>query len=329
MVTGGTGTLGRAVCRDILSRGSRVRVYARTVQGHETLKAPLTPIEAPRVTTVIGSLSSYVTLSRATRNVQYLIHAAAMKDITYCEDHPLEAIETNVEGTANVVQVCIERQIPRCVFISTDKAAAPTTHYGATKLLGERLWLGSKTYTGGEAPDFVAVRYGNVWGSARSVLHKFQEQQEKKGFLTITDPRATRFHITLSQAVGLVLRVLHEGKRGTLTVPKLPTYSVGDLAQAWINVTGTRGPTFVTGLRPSEKLHEDLISANETNQIVSQDDQSYTLNPLSSSAPLSVSYSSGDRSRRLSVEKLEQEIITWRSESQGVPSTPSPSERKS
>lgn len=290
--------------------------------------APLGHEAAPRGTTIIGSLSSSIALSRSLRGVTYLVHAAALKDITYCESHPLEAIDTNVTGTQNVVNETLHSSVERAVFVSTDKAAAPTTLYGATKLLGERLWLGAQTYTGGGSPDFVAVRYGNVWGSARSVLHAFERQRTETGSLTITDPKATRFHITIQEASDLVLRVLHEAKRGTLWVPKLPTYSVGDLAQAFMNVHGITRPAQVVGLRPSEKLHEDLVSFNETPQVLEEAAGGFVIDPRHVGSPRPA-YSSGDRSRQLSVQKLEQEIRTWQSAVQAAPKTLSPNPKRS
>lgn len=234
----------------------------------------------------------------------------------------MEAVDTNVLGTANLLACMKAQGVKRAVFVSTDKARAPSTTYGASKLLGERLWLGGNTYSGGGSPELVAVAYGNVWGSNGSVLHAFREHAEKYGHLRVTDARCTRFHIKLEDAVDFVLEALSGAVRGTLWVPKLPTFSVGDLAKAFGRVFWLKKDPEETGLRPSEKLHEELISWNETPQIVSEGERLYVLDPKGQKAHRPP-YTSGDMSRRMNVAHLEEEIRLWQSANPAVPKTPS------
>jgi UDP-N-acetylglucosamine 4,6-dehydratase len=203
------------------------------------------------------------------------------------------------------MNVCIERGVQKALLISTDKASAPSTLYGTTKLCAERMWLCGNVYSAGLTPEFVGVRYGNVFGSAGSVIHAFDEQAIT-GRLTLTDPTATRFHITLSQAVDLVLRALKFARPGELYIPKLPSYRLMDLARAFMTERGITQEPDVIGLRPSEKQHEELICHNEST--AAQDaEQEYILDPSKVFHDKRFSYNSG-RNQCLGIPALRKLI---------------------
>jgi len=211
--------------------------------------------------------------------VDVVIHAAALKRVDDCEKDPIEAVRVNVQGTQNVIHAAVEEGVRKAVLISTDKACSPSTLYGATKLCAERTWLSAQAYSGGKQPYFMALRYGNVFGSAGSVIHAFKAQ-EAVGRLTLTDWKATRFHITLDRAVGLVRYVMEQGRPGELHVPKLGAYSLEDLATAYMVEHPRKwDPPECCGLRPAEKLHESLISPDESESIVSDTARGYVLEP--------------------------------------------------
>lgn len=250
----------------------------------------------------------------------HVIHAAALKRIDIAEYSPAEAIETNVNGTRNVLEAVLDLgdEIKRAILISTDKASAPCTLYGASKLAAERLWLAANRYRGCFPQPFVAVRYGNVWGSAGSVLPVWRDLQpsyKTVGDVTmvttspipVTDPAMTRFHITMIEAVVFVLAALDQAIPGTLWIPKLPSYRLGDLAEAW------GGESIVTGRRPAEKLHESMIGADESQGIVDETDGHFALDPQSTAQAGGWAYqSSSSKSRKYTVEELREMIEQWR-----------------
>ena len=193
------------------------------------------------------------------------------------------------------------------MLVSTDKASAPATLYGGSKFLAERLWLGANRYSAGREPRFMAVRYGNVWGSRGSVLHAWKKQAQA-GQIVITDVQCTRFHIKLEQAVSFVLDALDHGAAGELWVPKLPSYRLGDLASAFSSVYGMSKPAQVIGLRMGEKLHESMISVDESCSNTKSEPGHYVLEPGKVVDKGGWSYTSGSNTWRLSIEQLEKEI---------------------
>jgi UDP-N-acetylglucosamine 4,6-dehydratase len=249
-------------------------------------------------------------LKTASRGVQYVIHAAAQKSIPLAETNPKECVFTNVVGSCNVIQACLDEGVERAVFVSTDKASSPATLYGGTKFVAERLWLNANRYSAGKEPHFVAVRYGNVWGSQGSVLHAWKKQGEG---ISITDPQCTRFHIKLEQAVAFVLEALHQAIPGELWVPRLPSYRLGDLGHAFRVAYGLHNQPIVSGLRLSEKLHESMISPDESSSLKAEDDTHFTLEPGVIHRKGGFSYTSGSNTHRLGVEALTEEIRTWAS----------------
>jgi FlaA1/EpsC-like NDP-sugar epimerase len=310
LVTGGTGTLGTALTKLLLAQGHKVRVLARNEHGHERLASGLPENLRANLSSLIGSVEDPGRLRIAASGCGALIHAAAQKSIPLAEYNPRECVRTNIEGTANVIQAAIDAGVKRAVLVSTDKASSPATLYGGTKFVAERLWLNANRYSAGKEPHFVAVRYGNVWMSQGSVIPAWIKQAQY-GAIEITDPQCTRFHLRLEQAVAFVLGALYEANPGELRVPKLPSYRLGDLAHAFrIAYSLPKQPT-ITGLRLSEKLHESMISQDESPSLKAEEDLHYTLEPGVIHRKDRWEYNSGMNSWKLGVEALTEEIREW------------------
>lgn len=306
LITGGTGTLGTSLALKLADHGYKVRTLSRSEQGREKLKHLIQqhPLHNENISILAGDVCDPDRLKLALRGVDIVIHAAALKRIDLCEYDPIEAVRVNVHGTAQVIQAAIAEGVSKAVLISTDKACAPSTLYGATKLSAERMWLSANVY----APCFMALRYGNVFGSAGSVLHAFQAQAHQ---LTLTDPDATRFHITLASAVELVCSMIQDGKPGELCIPKLPSYTLSDLATAFM-ATKDRpwSPPKVIGLRACEKKHEQLISIDESESLMKINLLNYALEPGKVHQPgHRWSYASDTNPDRLSVSALKEIIL--------------------
>lgn len=216
----------------------------------------------PRLRFLIGDVRDAQRMADACRGIDIVIHAAALKRVEVCEADPNEAIATNVIGTQNVARACIERSVHRCVFLSTDKAAAPNTLYGSTKLVAERVWNGANIYSAGTHTRFSTTRYGNVLGSTGSVVPIWRAQASS-GRISITNRSMTRFFMSMNEAVDLVILALREMRGGEIFVPKIGSASILTLAQAVV-------PEFVEreeiGIRPGEKMHECLITEDEARQ---------------------------------------------------------------
>lgn len=305
-ILGGTGSLGTELAKHLLAQGHKVRAVARNQHGHERLEKAVLPEHRSRLSCLVGDVLDKDRLSLAVEGADYLIAAAAAKVIPLCEYSPIEAIRTNVDGTINAALVAINAPcVRRAVFISSDKAASPANLYGATKLIGERLWLRCNSYVP-TSPKFVAVRYANVFGSSGSVMLIWREQAEKGQSLTVTDPSATRFHLQMSDAVALVLRVLHRAAPGELWVPKLRTYNVGDLA----HVVANGAPIDITGIRPGEKIHETMVTEHEALDARDEGDH-YVITPGIHQGCGGWTFHSGKPEYRMSRETLRQEVEAW------------------
>ena len=219
-----------------------------------------------RLRFLIGDVRDHERLRRAVDGVDIVIHAAAMKQVPACEYNPFEAVQTNILGTQNVAEACIEAGIPRAVALSTDKAVSPASLYGATKLCAEKLFVQANVYAGPNDVRLSCVRYGNVVGSRGSVVPLFRNQAAA-GELTVTDKRMTRFWITLDQAVQLVADCVATMAGGEVFIPKIPSTRVVDLAEAIAPGVSIR----YTGIRPGEKLHEVLITSDEARHTFDKD----------------------------------------------------------
>jgi UDP-N-acetylglucosamine 4,6-dehydratase/5-epimerase len=313
LVTGGTGSFGKAfVEKALASKARKVIVFSRDEQKHYQLERQLTD---KRVRFFVGDIRDRDRLQTALRDVDVVVHAAAMKHVPICEYNPIEAVQTNVNGARNLIEAAMANGVERVIGLSTDKAVSPANLYGATKLCMEKLLIAANAYAGDRRTRFSVVRYGNVMGSAGSVIPLFRNQM-KKGHLTITDARMTRFWIEMSEAVALVLRGLELMQGGEIFIPKLPTTDIETLAEAV--APGT--PRTVVGIRPGEKLHETLISAEEARRTSDVEDllviwpefqfHSTTLQNLRPGAPVADDfvYSSESAQPRLDLEATKRMV---------------------
>ncbi len=273
LITGGTGSFGRKFLQTVLTHHnpSKVVVLSRDeLKQHEMRVAGF---QDPRIRYFIGDVRDVDRLRRAFAGIDYVIHAAALKQVPACEYNPIEAVLTNVMGAKNVIDAALDCGVNKVIALSTDKAAAPVNLYGATKLVSEKLFVQANAYSNASVPSFACVRYGNVVGSRGSVVPLFKRQRET-GKVTITDDRMTRFWITLDQGVAFVLSSLEMMQGGEVFVPKLPSMNIMDLAKA---IAPECAIDFI-GIRPGEKLHEAMISIDEAPQAVELDDR-YVLVP--------------------------------------------------
>ena len=258
LITGGTGSFGKAFTRAILEHGNpkKVIVFSRDEQKHHAMQSEFND---PRIRYFVGDVRDASRMHLALRGVDMVVHAAGMKHVHICEYNPIEAINTNVTGTVNVIQAALDQGVEKVVGVSTDKAVAPVNLYGASKLCLEKLLVAANSYSGDRATRFSVVRYGNVMGSAGSVIPLFMRQRQQ-GKLTITDERMTRFWIDMNGAIELVLQALTLMQGGEIFIPKLPAASVQVLA----DTLAPGVPREVIGIRPGEKLHECLLAQEET-----------------------------------------------------------------
>ncbi|ABX12046.1 SDR family NAD(P)-dependent oxidoreductase [Nitrosopumilus maritimus] len=264
LITGGTGSLGTALTKRLLkSKVGTIRIFSRDEWKQTKMFEEL---DDSRLRFFIGDIRDKERLSRAVEGVDYVFHAAALKQVPIAEYNPFEAIKTNVYGTQNLVDVCLDNNVKKVVAIGTDKAASPANTYGATKLLMEKIIISANFFKGIHKTSFVCVRYGNVLGSRGSVLPRFIEQISNKGVITLTDPKMTRFTITMNGAIDLVLRALKNGNGGELFVPRLKSYTLEELKNAIIELSGKKVKIKKISLRPGEKFHETLISGDEISQ---------------------------------------------------------------
>lgn len=258
LVTGATGSFGTAFIRRILEHTSvaAVRAFSRDELKQSELRRK---VDDSRLRLLLGDVRDLERLRIAMRGVDLVVHAAALKQVPACEYNPFEAVQTNVHGAQNVITAAIETGVAQVVALSTDKAVNPVNLYGATKLCAERIFAQAGVYAQDWGPTFICVRYGNVVGSRGSVVPVFQEQAST-GCVTITDERMTRFWITLDQAMDFVLTSLGYGEDGNVFVPKIPSARITDLAEAF----APNCERVVTGIRPGEKLHECLLTEDES-----------------------------------------------------------------
>lgn len=258
LVTGGTGSFGQHFIRTVLARWPKVRrlvVFSRDEQKQFQMAQTFPVDQYPALRYFIGDVRDAERLHRAFQNVDYVVHAAAMKHVHIAEYNPVECIKTNVYGAQNVITAALDTGVSRVVALSTDKASAPINLYGATKLCSDKLFIAANNFKGNKDIRFSIVRYGNVMGSNGSVIPFFLKQREA-GTLTITDPNMTRFNITLDDGVTMVIRALLEAKGGEIFVPKIPSYRIMDLAEA----IGPHCAKKIVGIRPGEKIHEEMIN---------------------------------------------------------------------
>jgi UDP-N-acetylglucosamine 4,6-dehydratase len=262
LITGGTGSFGKAFIAEILRRFPKIErlvIYSRDELKQWELQQHYPERDFPQLRFFIGDVRDRDRLRRALEGIDTIVHAAALKQVPAAEYNPIEFINTNVLGAENVVQACLDTEVRRVVALSTDKAAAPINLYGATKLCSDKLFIAANNIKGSRDLAFSVVRYGNVMGSRGSVIPLFLEKA-KTGVLPITDPAMTRFNISLGEGVAMVLWALENALGGELFVPKIPSYRIIDVAEA----VGPSCEKLITGIRPGEKIHEEMITASDS-----------------------------------------------------------------
>jgi len=258
LITGGTGSFGSKFVETILNNHPEVRrivVYSRDELKQFEMSQRFPTERHPQIRYFVGDVRDRDRLYRALEEIDIVVHTAALKQVPACEYNPFEAVKTNILGAQNVIEACIDKGVRRVVALSSDKAAAPINLYGATKLCSDKLFVAANNFKGKHDIRFSVVRYGNVMGSRGSVVPFFLEKQ-KNGLLPITDERMTRFNITLKEGVELVLYALENAWGGEIFVPKIPSYRITDLVEAI--APGCRKE--IVGIRPGEKLHEEMIT---------------------------------------------------------------------
>ena len=259
LLTGGTGSFGQKFTEIALRECAlrAIRIYSRGELLQQEMRQKFN--NDKRLRFFIGDVRDRERLHRAMTDADVVVHAAALKQVPTCEYNPIEAVRTNIDGAANIIDAAIDDGVERVMAISTDKAVQPINLYGATKLVAEKLFIQGNAYAGGKGTRFSCVRYGNVVGSRGSVVPLFLEQR-KSGAVTITDERMTRFWITLEQGVRFVIACIDRMQGGEVFVPKIPSMKIVDLADSIAPQAGRE----ITGIRPGEKLHEILITEEET-----------------------------------------------------------------
>lgn len=261
LITGGTGSFGKQFIATILERYKprRVVIFSRDELKQFEMAQVFDPAEYPVLRYFIGDVRDPERLRRAFEGIDIVIHAAALKQVPAAEYNPFEFIKTNILGAQNIVEACLDTAVKHLVALSTDKAAAPINLYGATKLCSDKLFTAANNIRGHRDIRFSVARYGNVMGSRGSVIPFFLERLNT-GVLPITDPDMTRFNISLQEGVDMVLWVLENAKGGEIFVPKIPSYRITDVAEA----IGPQCERSVIGIRPGEKLHEEMITASDS-----------------------------------------------------------------
>lgn len=262
LITGGTGSLGKALIKHILENYpdiKRLVIFSRDEQKQFQMGQEYPDHQFPQIRYFIGDIRDEQRIKRALKGIDYVIHAAAMKHVPIAEYNPMECIKTNILGAENLINACLETEVERVVALSTDKAAAPINLYGATKLTSDKLFIAANNIRGWNPIKFSVVRYGNVMGSNGSVIPFFLNKRNE-GVLPITDPNMTRFNISLQGGVNMVMHALEHAWGGELFVPKIPSYRITDVAEA----IGPDCEKPIIGIRPGEKVHEEMITASDS-----------------------------------------------------------------
>ncbi|WP_317221561.1 UDP-N-acetylglucosamine 4,6-dehydratase (inverting) [Aestuariivivens marinum] len=316
LITGGTGSLGKALTKFILKEHPEIkqlRVFSRDEQKQGAMAKELPLNEYPQLQFTIGDVRDKERLFRVCDGVDLVIHTAAMKDVHIAENNPDECIKTNIGGAQNLIEACLANKVERVVALSTDKACTPVSLYGATKLVSDKLFIAANTIKNGSHTKFSVVRYGNMMGSSGSVVPFFLKKKQEGGVLPITDPNMTRFNISLLEGVKMVMLTLEQAWGGEILVPKLRSYKIMDVA----NAIGPECEKPIVGIRPGEKVHEEMIS--QTDAFYTYDlGTYYTIVPPvpiwdidnyikifnAKKVPIGFSYNSGDNTAWESVASL-------------------------
>jgi len=315
LITGGTGSFGKKMVQIVLAnhQPKRLIIFSRDELKQFEMAQKWSPTKYPCLEYVLGDVRDRDRLLRVFEGVDYIIHAAALKQVPAAERNPEEYIKTNVIGATNIIQAALRNKVKKVVALSTDKACNPINLYGATKLCSDKLFAAANVYSAERDTHFCVVRYGNVLGSRGSVVPFFKERA-KTGVLPITDDRMTRFWITLDQAVHFVLACLEKTKGGEIFVPRIPSMKITDLARA----IAPKCRQEVVGIRPGEKIHETLISEDEARHAIKfkdcfivqphPDAKKDLLKGKGKLCPENFSYNSRDNDTWLSVSQLTKMV---------------------
>ncbi|MBT9614055.1 MAG: UDP-N-acetylglucosamine 4,6-dehydratase (inverting) [Burkholderiales bacterium] len=329
LITGGTGSFGQAFVKTVLARHpdiKRLVIYSRDELKQFEMSQQFPESQYKGIRYFIGDVRDQARLRRAMEGIDVVIHAAALKQVPAAEYNPFECIKTNVLGAQNVIEACLDTGVQRVVALSTDKAAAPINLYGATKLCSDKLFVAANNIKGHRDIRFSAVRYGNVMCSRGSVIPFFLEKRSS-GVLPITDPAMTRFNISLQEAIDMVLWALENARGGELLVPKIPSYRITDVAKA----IGPECEHPIIGVRPGEKIHEEMITASDSFNTVDMGSY-YAILPFGGAYSIAeycaktdaklvepgFSYNSGNNEHFLTVDELRDLIQTYVDQSHTV-----------
>ena len=320
LVTGGTGSFGKAFAKQVLDKWPNIKrlvIFSRDEQKQFQMAFEFPETKYPQVRFFIGDVRDFQRLKRACQGIDFIIHAAAMKHVHIAEYNPDECVKTNIGGAENVIRAAFETAVKNVVALSTDKACAPINLYGATKLTSDKLFIAANNIKGDQNVKFSVVRYGNVMGSNGSVIPFFINKR-KEGFLPITDPEMTRFNISLQDGVEMVLHALETAWGGELFVPKIPSYRIIDVA----NAIGPNLEKRIVGIRPGEKIHEEMITSSDSfttydlgkyyailPQTTDWDVKDYITHFNAKKVPKAFEYNSGDNTEWLSVEDIRTQIL--------------------
>lgn len=324
LITGGTGSLGKALTKrifEIWPNVKRLVIFSRDEQKQFEMAQQYPEDTYPQIRFFIGDVRDKDRLIRACKGIDYVIHAAAMKHVPIAEYNPDECIKTNVNGAQNVIDACLQTNVQRVVALSTDKACAPINLYGATKLVSDKLFVAANNIKGDNPITFSVVRYGNVMGSNGSVIPFFLKKR-RTGVLPITDPNMTRFNISLDGGVDMVMHALEHAWGGEIFIPKIPSYKILDVATA----IGPDCKHSVVGIRPGEKVHEEMITPSDSFYTYDLG-KYYTILPATHKwdleefkekfaarlVPEGFSYNSGNNSEWETVDSLNKSIVKYTS----------------
>ena len=322
LITGGTGTLGKALVRRILKTYpdiKRLVIFSRDEQKQFQMNQEFPDTQYKALRYFIGDIRDFDRLKRAMKGIDFVIHTAAMKHVPIAEYNPMECVKTNVLGAENLINACLETEVKKVVALSTDKAAAPINLYGATKLCSDKLFIAANNIRGRDTINFSVVRYGNVMGSNGSVIPFFLKRR-KDGVLPITDPQMTRFNISIEEGVDMVLHALEHAWGSEIFVPKIPSYKITDVAEA----IAPECRHEIIGIRPGEKIHEEMITASDSYttydlgkyyailpQKTLWDLEAFKDHFKAQPAPKGMSYNSGDNTEWVNIEEIRNLIKTY------------------
>ncbi|MBR5798442.1 MAG: UDP-N-acetylglucosamine 4,6-dehydratase (inverting) [Lachnospiraceae bacterium] len=319
LITGGTGSFGKCFTKYVLEHYNpkKIIIYSRDEFKQFIMQGEFREY-AEKLRFFIGDVRDKERLTRAFEGVDYVIHAAALKQVPACEYNPNEAIKTNIHGAQNVIDAALDTNVKKVVALSTDKAVNPVNLYGGTKLVSDKLFIAANAYAGTKDINFSIVRYGNVAGSRGSVIPKFYDMIKKGATeLTITDYRMTRFWISLTQGVELVIKALEEATGGETFISKIPSFKISDLAEAMLPGCQTRE----IGIYPGEKLHEIMVTVEDSSTTYEYDkhfivypqvtwNDKQKINTSGKKVPEGFSYSSDNNTEWLSVEDIRELLKT-------------------